>query len=106
MLALGKRAGVPDTDPHRFPDTFAVDLLARGATPYDVAKLLGDTVDTVEKHYCAVVKELRERVRRLIENGEGIEKAHCTSIAQQPAAKRRIRGKHLIIKPLQDSNTV
>jgi hypothetical protein len=25
--------------------------LARGASPYDVAKLLGDTVDTLEKHY-------------------------------------------------------
>ena len=40
MIALGKRAGVPDAHPHRFRDTFAIDLLARGATPYDVAKLL------------------------------------------------------------------
>ncbi len=43
---------------HRFRDTFAVDLLTRGASPYDVAKLLGDTAETVEKHYAPFVKEL------------------------------------------------
>jgi site-specific recombinase XerD len=44
MKALGRRAGVANVHPHRFRDTFAVDMLARGASPYDVAKLLGDTV--------------------------------------------------------------
>jgi integrase len=91
MVALGKRAGVPDAHPHRFRDTFAVDLLLRGATPYDVAKLLGDTVDTVEKHYAPFVRELRDRARRLMENGEGLEQNHCTFIAQQPATARRIQ---------------
>jgi len=51
---------------------FAVDMLARGATPYDVAKLLGDEIATVEKHYAAFVRELRERVRNLMETGKGI----------------------------------
>ena len=73
MLALGRRAGVLDAHPHRFRDTFAVDMLARGASPYDVAKLLGDTIETIEKHYTPFVRELRERVRRLMENGEGLE---------------------------------
>jgi integrase len=91
MLALGKRAGVPDAHPHRFRDTFAVDMLARGATPYDVAKMLGDTVDTIEKHYAPFVKELRDRARRLMENGEGLEQNHCTIIAQQPAARGRVQ---------------
>ena len=46
--------------------SFAVDMLARGASPYDVAKLLGDTVATVERHSEAhaeswrVAKVLRE----------------------------------------------
>jgi integrase len=71
MIALGKRAGVPDAHPHRFRDTFAVDMLARGASPYDVAKLLGDTIETVEKHYAEFVRELRERVRRMMESSEG-----------------------------------
>ena len=50
--------------------------------PY-VAKLLGDTADTIEKHYVPFVKELRERARQLMENREGIEKPDRTSIAQQ-----------------------
>lgn len=73
MVALGRRAGVPNVHPYRFRDTFAVDLLLRGASPYDVAKMLGDTIETVEKHYVPFVRELRERVRRILENGAGLE---------------------------------
>lgn len=75
MLALGRRAGVANAHPHRFRDTFAVDLLARGASPYDVAKLLGDTVETVERHYAPFVRELRERTRHIMETGAGLESA-------------------------------
>jgi integrase len=60
MLALGKRAGVTNAHPHRFRDTLAVDMLVRGASPYDVAKMLGDTIETVERHYTPFVRELRE----------------------------------------------
>lgn len=81
----------PGPHPHRYRDTFAVDLLARGASPYDVAKLLGDTVDTVEKHSAPFVKELRDPARRLMESGEGPEKTDCTISAQQPAEKGRIQ---------------
>jgi integrase len=91
MLALGKRAGVRDARPHRYRDTFAVDMLAKGETPYDVAKLLGDTVATVEKHYAPVVKELRDRARRFMENGQGLEKTDGTNITQSPAIPRRIQ---------------
>jgi integrase len=91
MLALGKRAGVPDAHPHRYRDNFAVDMLARGASPYDVAKVLGDTVATVEKHYAPFVKELRDRTRRIMERGEGLEKTHCTNFAQSAEPKGRIQ---------------
>ncbi len=90
MLAVGRRAGVLDAHPHRFRDTFAVDLLARGASPYDVAKLLGDTVETVEKHYAPFVRELRERARRIMENGEGLELAG-TQWAQESAKTKQIQ---------------
>src|SRR5258708_29211114 len=70
--AMGRRAEIEDAHPHRFRDTFAVDMLARGATPYDVAKLLGDEIATVEKHYAPFVRELRERVRGLLEGPGGI----------------------------------
>jgi integrase/recombinase XerD len=33
VLALGRRAGVADAHPHRFRDTFCVDMLARGVNP-------------------------------------------------------------------------
>jgi integrase len=91
MLAAGKRAGVPDAHPHRYRDTFAVDMLARGASPYDVAKLLGDTVATVEKHYAPFVKELRDRTRRIMESGEGLEKISGTKLAQREEFKSRIQ---------------
>jgi integrase len=91
MLAVGKRAGVPDAHPHRYRDSFAVDMLARGASPYDVAKLLGDTVATVEKHYAPFVKELRDRTRRIMESGEGLEKTHCTNFGHSPEPKGRIQ---------------
>jgi integrase len=75
MLALGTRAGVAKAHPHRFRDTLAVDMLSRGASPYDVAKVLGDTIDTVERHYTPFVKELRERVRTLLNSDAGLEKS-------------------------------
>ena len=56
MSAVRRQAEVPDARPHGYRDSFAVDMLARGASPYDVAKLLGDTVATVEKHYAPFVE--------------------------------------------------
>jgi integrase len=91
MLALGQRTGVAEAHPHRYRDTFAVDLLALGASPYDVAKLLGDTVATVVKHYAPFLKELRDRARRIIENGEGLEKPDCTNSAQSGRTSTRIQ---------------
>ena len=91
ILALGRRAGVLRAHPHRFRDTFAVDMLARGASPYDVAKLLGDTVDTIERHYARFVRELRERDRGIMENGEGLEKTSGTCWAQSVRPKERMQ---------------
>jgi len=78
--AIGRRAGIEDAHPHRFRDTFAVDMLARGATPYDIAKLLGDEIATVEKHYAPFVRELRERVRTLMESKLGMEQYDPSSL--------------------------
>ncbi len=78
-----------NTHPHRFRDTFAVDLLAKGASPYDVAKLLGDTIRTVELYYAPFVRELRERARRIVESGEGLE-AMGTDWAHRPAPPKEV----------------
>jgi integrase len=73
IRALGKRAGVLDAHPHRFRDTFCVDMLARGVNPYNVAKLVGITVDVLERHYAPFIPELRERVRLALEREHGLE---------------------------------
>jgi hypothetical protein len=50
----------------------------RGASPYDVAKMLGDTIETAEKDYMPFVRELRDRVRRILKNGTGLEELAAT----------------------------
>lgn len=61
-----KRCGISGAHAHRFRDTFAVRLLEQGASLYDVAKLLGISVQTAERHYAPYVKELQERGARLV----------------------------------------
>jgi hypothetical protein len=58
-------------------------MLSRGASPYDVAKILGDTIDTVERHYTPFVKELRERVPDILNSDAGLEKS-VTIPSQSP----------------------
>jgi len=49
------------------------------------------SVATVEKHYAPFVKELRDRVRRIMENGEGLEKAAGTILAQPRPRNTRLQ---------------
>jgi thioester reductase-like protein len=48
-------------------------MLARGASIFDVAKMLADTVDTVEKHYASFVQAARDAAQLRMDNGLGIE---------------------------------
>lgn len=66
LARLFTRCGIAGGHPHRFRDTFAVRLLAKGASLYDVAKLLGITVKTAEVHYAPYSEELRARARVLL----------------------------------------
>jgi hypothetical protein len=59
-------------------------MLSRGASPYDVAKVLADTIETVERHYALFTKELRKRVRGLMNNGEGLEKTDAQNCTGRP----------------------
>jgi integrase len=70
MLDLGKKAGVENSNPHRFRDSLACFILRNGGTIYDVAKILGDQVSTVEKFYSPFTSELQERVRKVFEQEE------------------------------------
>jgi integrase/recombinase XerD len=58
-----KDAGIQGGHPHRFRDTFAVDLLLRGVPLDQVSVLLGHTsVKVTEKHYLAFVAARREQI--------------------------------------------
>jgi hypothetical protein len=66
-------------------------MLSRGASPYDVAKVLADTIDTVERHYTPFVKELRDRVRGILDNGEGMSKTDWIKSGQSEEGKTSIQ---------------
>ena len=52
LKKLGKHAGVVGVRPHRFRDTFAVELLNAGVSIETVSKLLGHkSIRVTEKHY-------------------------------------------------------
>jgi integrase len=72
VKALCRRAGVKGTA-HCFRDTFACDSLARGIGVYEVAQMLADTVDTVEKHYAQFVPAARDAAQTKMDSGIGIE---------------------------------
>jgi integrase/recombinase XerD len=56
-------AEVQKAHPHRFRDTFAVNLLNKGVSMENVSKLLGHTsIKITEKHYAPFVKKLRQRL--------------------------------------------
>jgi hypothetical protein len=48
-------------------------MLARGVGVFEVAKMLADTVDTVEKHYAQFVPAARDAVQIRMDSGIGIE---------------------------------
>jgi site-specific recombinase XerD len=73
VKCLAERAGIGRATPHFFRDTFACDMLARGASIFDVAKMLADTVDTIEKHYASFVQAARDAAQLRMDNGIGIE---------------------------------
>lgn len=83
---LGERAGVANAHPHRFRHTFAVNSLLEGASEFLVAKMLGDTEETVTETYLPLVQEIRDRLHFTLENGLGLEE-----IAAAMAQRRHIR---------------
>jgi integrase/recombinase XerD len=56
-------AGVEGAHPHRFRDTFAVNLLRKDASLETVSKLLGHTsIKVTERHYTPFVKSLQKKL--------------------------------------------
>jgi len=63
---LFKKCEIAGGHAHRFRDTFSVRLLEKGASLYDVAKLLGISHQTAELHYSPYCRELQARGAALI----------------------------------------
>lgn len=63
-----ERAGIQNGHMHRFRHSLACDLLLKGASPFEVAKILGDTTATVEKHYLKFVSPLRAKIKGMMDD--------------------------------------
>ena len=72
VIELCTRAGVKGSA-HCFRDTFACDMLTRGIGVFEVAKMLADTVETIEEHYAQFVPAARDAVQIKMDSGVGIE---------------------------------
>lgn len=66
LRRLWKACGIVGAHAHRFRDTFSVRLLEKGASLYDVAKLLGISHQTAESSYSPYSHELQARGAALI----------------------------------------
>jgi len=64
----GEKAGVENCHPHRFRHYAVCHWLARGLTLFDVAQLIGDTHQTVERHYAKWTSGQQERIRGIMES--------------------------------------
>jgi hypothetical protein len=54
-------------------DTFTCDMLTRGIGVFEVAKMLADTVETIEEYYARFVPSARDAVQSEMDSGVGIE---------------------------------
>jgi Phage integrase family len=69
LRRLFKLAGVPNGHPHRFRDTFAVELLLAGVPIERVSILLGhQSVTITEKHYAPWVRSRQEQLEADLAN--------------------------------------
>jgi integrase len=70
--ANGKPAPI-DVTPHDFRDTFICDMLARGNSIFYVAKMVADTVKTLEDKYAQFIPAAKDAAQHTMDHGIGIE---------------------------------
>ena len=82
---------------HRFRNSFAVDLLSRGAPPYDVAKLLGTPWRRQKGVTLHSFGTLRERVRRIMESPRRTgDNRHTAGTAKDRAEADTVKPKEIV----------
>ena len=91
-----KRAKVTDGHPHRFRDTFAVELLKNGVPLHTVQLLLGHTsIKTTEKHYAPYVASMQ----RLLD--EAVATLHFGQPSPRRVRKPRVNAKKNTLRNTQ-----
>jgi integrase len=66
LAAVFRKSGVQDAGAHRFRHTLATELVGEGASFVEVADILGNSPEIVEKHYAKSSKKRQERVDTLM----------------------------------------
>jgi len=66
LAAVFRKSGVQDAGAHRFRHTLATELVGEGATFVEVADILGNSPEIVEKHYAKFSQKRQERVDTLM----------------------------------------
>jgi len=67
MLGLGSKAGVEGANLHRFRANFVCYLLDKGVPIYEVSKIIGDSISTLERAYARFSDTMQENVRKVFE---------------------------------------
>ncbi len=71
LKAVYKRSSVAGARTHRFRHTLATRILEAGYTEQDVADVLGDSLQVVQKHYVHWTKARQLRIERMIHEVQG-----------------------------------
>jgi integrase len=90
LATLWKRVGIQGGHPHRFRDTFAVELLLAGVDIKTVSILLGHaSVKVTEKHYAPWIRERQEKLEQEVRKSWEPQGIIATATQAEPAVPAR-----------------
>jgi integrase len=68
-------AGLAKRGPYELRHTFASEALAAGVSIFQLARLMGASVETIERHYGHLVRDSEDHLRGLLASRKGGESA-------------------------------